>query len=69
MRPGFPRWCIAIGQEAVAQNLNIGSSIKYAEEHLYGKGDRALEQVAQRRCESPLEIFKTCLNTYLCHLL
>jgi len=38
-------------------------------EELYGKGDRALEQVAQRNCPSSMKIFKTCLDTYLWSLL
>jgi len=40
------------------------------EELLYGKGDSALEQVAQGGCRvSSLRIFKTCPDTYLCDLL
>ena len=27
MRPGSSRWCVAVGQGAMAQNLNIGSSM------------------------------------------
>ena len=39
-------------------------------EELYGKGDRTLEQVAQRGCRSPsMEIFTIRLDSYLYDLL
>ena len=47
VRPGSSWCCTTIGEGVVASNLDIGSSV---EELLYEKGDRALEQVAQRGC-------------------
>ena len=50
MRPGTSQWCVAIVQGEMAQNLNTGSSILTCRRTQCGKGDRALEQVAQRGC-------------------
>lgn len=38
-------------------------------EKLDFEGDRALEQLPRKAVESSLQIFKTCLDTFLCNLL
>ena len=47
MRLGSSRWCSATGQNSNGLKLEHR---KFLVEELYGKGDGALEQVAQRRC-------------------
>jgi len=39
------------------------------EKIIYCEGDRALEQAARGVGESLLEIFKTCVETFVCDLL
>ena len=63
------QWSVGTGQREAAIDSSIGVH-QYAKEFIHSKGDRVLEQTAQRVVESAsLEIFKTHLAAYLCSLL
>jgi len=65
MGPSFFQWCEATEQGAMGRNRNVEVPYGHEEELLYCAGDRALNRLPREVVESPLEIFKTRLDTSL----
>ena len=70
MRPGFSQCRVAIRRGVMASNLNIGSSIQTWKNFYTVRVMEQWNRLPREVVESPsMEVFKTHLDAYLCHLL